>query len=89
MTLEEQLHNFIQCYADARRLVICEPEQADAVQAVIEQAGAAGLWTVCPSVLCPPGKLYLLNENAIRSALYDGYPTGPRSLTYPPRTEEK
>lgn len=55
-----------QVLLDSRRTIVCPPDLAVAVQAVVEQCDAANLFTVCASPACPEGRLILIDEQAQR-----------------------
>lgn len=48
----------------ARRVMFCRPEVVDRVQAVIDEAGVAGLFEVRPSTDMPPGFVFVTDTNA-------------------------
>lgn len=58
-----------QVLLDARRTIVCPPDLAAAVQAVVEQHDAADLFTVISSPACPKSRLLLIDEQAMEASL--------------------
>lgn len=58
-----------QVLLDARRTIICPPDLAAAVQAVVDQHGAGNLFTVLASAACPKHRLLLIDEQALEAGL--------------------
>lgn len=58
----------MQVAADARRTLVCEPGRVDAVRSAVDQAGAAGLFTVRASPVCPAGRILVLDEQAMEAS---------------------
>ena len=58
----------MQVHADAQRTLICEPDRVHAVRAAVDQAGAASIFTVKASPVCPPGKILVLDEQALEAS---------------------
>ncbi|MER7761513.1 hypothetical protein [Streptomyces sp. NPDC097619] len=58
-----------QVLLDARRTLVCPPNLADEVRAVVKKYDAAGLFTVVASPACPEGRLLLLDEQAMEADL--------------------
>ncbi|MZF56935.1 hypothetical protein GTX53_24405 [Streptomyces sp. SID5594] len=53
---------------DAKRTLLCEPDTVDKVHALVEAMGAAGTFEVKASAACPPGKILVLDEQALTAA---------------------
>lgn len=53
---------------DAHRTLVCQPDREHAVRAAVDQLGATGIFTVKASSVCPPGKILVLDEQAIEAS---------------------
>ncbi|MFF4552694.1 hypothetical protein [Streptomyces sp. NPDC001422] len=53
---------------ESKRLILCEPHREHQVRAAVDQAGAADILTVRPSLACPEGMLVVIDENAIEAS---------------------
>lgn len=61
----DAIQSFIIACQESKRTILCEPHREHQVRAAIDQAGAVDIFTVRPSLLCPEGKLLVIDENAI------------------------
>ncbi|MEV7112347.1 hypothetical protein [Streptomyces anulatus] len=68
MDFWDELRFTTQVMNDAKRTLICEPDKADEVRALIEARGAAGTFRVKASGACPPGRILVLDEPALTAA---------------------
>ena len=70
MTLNplDEIRFLMQTHADAQRTLLCEPHQERAVQAAVDQLEVAGVFTVKPSPACPPGRILVLDEQAMEAS---------------------
>jgi hypothetical protein len=64
----DEIRFLMQTHADAQRTLICEPDRVHAVRAAVDQAGAASIFTVKGSRVCPPGRMVVLDEQALEAA---------------------
>lgn len=64
----DEIRFLMQASEDARRTLICEPDRVHAVRAAVDQLGAADTFTVKASPACPPGKILVLDEQAMEAA---------------------
>jgi hypothetical protein len=87
MSWEEQMRVAIQEQSTLRRTVICEPEHAEEIQRLVTANGLSGLWKVRSSYVCPAGKILLIDETALRAAIWGNTQDVPDIATYSP-TEE-
>jgi hypothetical protein len=84
-SFEDKIRSLAQLYQQtAPKLIMCSPDQQEAVQALVEEIGLGNLWMVRPSYLCPPDKFYLLDANALRLAIGDAFDFGP-PIPLPPK----
>lgn len=58
-----------QILGDAKRTICCPPEHATAVRDEVERRGAGHLFTVLVSPVCPPGKLIVIDEQAMEASM--------------------
>ncbi|MFW3473649.1 hypothetical protein ACN24M_20495 [Streptomyces microflavus] len=65
MDFWDELRFATQVMNDAKRTLICEPDKADEVRALVEAMGAAGTFEVMTSAACPPGQILVLDEQAL------------------------
>lgn len=68
MDVLEEIRFHMQVALDARRTLLCEPDQVTAVQAAVDQLGVGGTFTVKASPVCPAGKLLVLDEQAMEAS---------------------
>ncbi|WP_399559162.1 hypothetical protein OH809_45175 (plasmid) [Streptomyces sp. NBC_00873] len=70
MTMDalDEIRFLMQAHADAQRTLICEPDRVHAVRAAVDQTGAAGTFTVKASPACPPGRILVLDEQALEAS---------------------
>lgn len=68
MDFWDELRFTTQVMNDARRTLLCEPDMANVVRALIEAMGAAGTFEVRSSSACPSGKILVLDEQALTAA---------------------
>lgn len=64
----DQIRFLMQVHTDAQRTLICEPDRVHAVQAAVDQLGAASTFTVKASPVCPLGKILVLDERALEAS---------------------
>ena len=64
----DEIHFLTQTTIDAQRTLLCEPDRVHAVQAAVDQLGAAATFTVQASPVCPPGKILVLDEQALEAS---------------------
>jgi hypothetical protein len=57
-----------QIQGDAKRTILCLPEQVDAVRAAIDQKDVGHLLTVRSSPLAPEGKFIIIDEQALEAS---------------------
>lgn len=53
---------------EAKRTILCEPHLEHAIRAAIDQLDGASVFTVQASPACPPGKLIILDPQALAAA---------------------
>jgi hypothetical protein len=63
-----EIRFLMQAHADSQRTLLCEPDREHAVRAAVDQAGAAGTFTVRASPACPPGRILVLDEQAMEAS---------------------
>jgi len=70
MTLDalDEIRFLLQTHVDAQRTLICEPDRVHAVRAAVDQLGAAAIFTVKDSPVCPPGEILVLDEQAFEAS---------------------
>jgi hypothetical protein len=70
MTMDalDEIRFLMQTHADAQRTLLCEPDRVHAVRAAVDQAGAASIFTVKSSPVCPPGRILVLDEQALEAS---------------------
>lgn len=70
MTLDalDEIRFLMQTTVDAQRTLLCEPDRVHAVQTAVDQLGAANTFTVKTSPACPPGKILVLDEQAMEAS---------------------
>jgi hypothetical protein len=68
MDIVDEIRFYMQIAADARRTLICEPDRLASVQAAVEQLDVGDVFTVKSSPVCPPGKLLVLDEQALEAS---------------------
>ncbi|MFD9249528.1 hypothetical protein [Streptomyces bottropensis] len=68
MDILDEIRFRLQIAADARRTLICEPDQVDAVQAAVDQLDAGGTFTVKASPYCPAGQIVVIDEQALEAS---------------------
>lgn len=68
MDFWDELRCTTQVMTDAKRTLICEPDTADEVRALVKARGAAGTFEVKASAACPPGRILVLDEQALTAA---------------------
>lgn len=68
MDVLDEIRFLMQTRADAQRTLICEPDRVHAVRAAVDQAGAADTFTVMSSPVCPPGRILVLDEQALEAS---------------------
>lgn len=70
MTMDalDEIRFLMQTHADAQRTLLCEPDRVHAVRAAVDQAGSAGTYTVKSSPVCPPGRILVLDEQALEAS---------------------
>lgn len=68
MDFWDELRFSTQVMNDAKRTLVCEPNRADEVRALIQTMGAAGTFEVKDSAACPPGQILVLDEQALTAA---------------------
>lgn len=68
MDVLDEIRLLMQETEDSRRTLLCEPDRVHAVRAAVDQLGAAGIFTVKDSLVCPPGKMLVLDEQALEAA---------------------
>lgn len=64
----DEIRFHMQVAADARRTLICESDRLATVQAAVDQLNAGDIFTVKASPVCPPGKLMVLDEQALEAS---------------------
>jgi hypothetical protein len=64
----DEIRFLMQAHADSQRTLMCTPDQAPAVQAAVDQLGVGGTFTVKASPVCPPGKILVLDEQALEAS---------------------
>lgn len=64
----DEIRFLMQTRTDAQRTLICEPNREHAVRAAVDQAGAADLFTVKASPVCPAGRILVLDQQAIEAS---------------------
>lgn len=64
----DEIRFLMQTTVDAQRTLLCEPDRVHAVQAAVDQLGAAAAFTVQASPVCPPGKILILDEQALKAS---------------------
>lgn len=62
-----EIRILLQEHVDAQRTLICEPARVDAVRSAVETLGARARFTVKASPACPPGKILVLDEQALEA----------------------
>lgn len=65
MDVLDEIRFLAQISADAERTLLCEPQLAPVVQAAVDQEGASHLFAVRASEHCPPGRILVLDEQAM------------------------
>lgn len=68
MNALDEIRFLLQMHADAQRTLICEPDRVHAVRAAVDQLDAADIFTVKASPVCPPGKILVLDEQALEAS---------------------
>jgi hypothetical protein len=70
MTLDalDEIRFLMQTHADAQRTLFCEPDRVHAVRAAVDQLGAADTFTVKASLVCPPGRILVMDEQALEAS---------------------
>lgn len=68
MDVLDEIRFLLQVHADSQRTLICQPNRAPAVQAAVDQLGATDAFTVKASQVCPPGKILVLDEQALEAS---------------------
>lgn len=68
MDILDEIRFHMQMATDARRTLICEPDRLASVQAAVDQLDAGDVFTVKASPVCPPGKLLVLDEQALEAS---------------------
>ena len=68
MDVLDEIRFLMQMTTDSERTLICEPDRVHAVRAAVDQLGAVGTFTVAASPVCPPGKILLLDEQAMEAS---------------------
>jgi hypothetical protein len=66
-----------QVLLDSKRTIVCPPDLASDVRAVVEQYDAGHLFTVCASAACPEERLILIDEQALEAGLRASLQRGP------------
>lgn len=64
----DEIRFLMQTHTDAQRTLICEPDRVHAVRAAVDQAGAASTFTVQGSPVCPPGRILVVDEQALEAS---------------------
>lgn len=54
---------------EGRRTLICEPRLVDEANAMVEEKGLAGVFTVLGSPVCLPGQVFVCDTVALNAAL--------------------
>lgn len=57
-----------QVMTDAKRTVFCSPDLESRCKGYVEAAGLTGLITVFASPGCPDGKIFVVDEQAMRAS---------------------
>ena len=68
MSADEEFRFFAQIIGNAQRTILCEPHRVDEIQDVVNRQGMAGILTVKASRVCPPGKLLVIDEQAMEAS---------------------
>lgn len=68
MDIFEEMRFVAQVTADAERTLLCEPSRVEAVQAAVDELGLTATFTVQPSPVCPPGKILVLDPQAMEAS---------------------
>jgi len=63
-----EIRFLMQTHSDAQRTLLCEQDRVHAVRAAVDQAGAGGIFTVKASPACPPGRILVLDEQAMEAS---------------------
>jgi hypothetical protein len=64
----DEIRFLMQAHVDAQRTLLCGPERVHAVRAAVDQLGASAIFTVKASPACPPGKILVLDEQALEAS---------------------
>lgn len=68
MDILDEIRFHMQVATDARRTLMCAPDQADAVRAAVDQLGAGHVFTVKASSCCPEGTIVVIDEQALEAS---------------------
>jgi hypothetical protein len=61
-----RLRAALQTIEDMKRTIVCPPELEQQVKDVVEGLALGGVMKVWPMVSCPPGKILIINEQALQ-----------------------
>jgi hypothetical protein len=64
----DALRLMMQDLADSQRTIVCRPEWAVSVQAMIDASPLPGLWTVLASALIPEGQVCIIDHWALEAS---------------------
>lgn len=84
MTLEEELRFTAQTLGDAKRTIICEPGRKDEVCRAVDRMSLAGLLSVRASEACPPGKLLVIDDQAIQASTNQSFQRAAKNIRLRP-----
>lgn len=68
MDVLDEIRFHMQLAADSRRTLVCEPDRLASVQAAVDQLDAGDVFTVKASPVCPPGRILVLDEQALEAS---------------------
>ncbi|MFE2600120.1 hypothetical protein ACFXCZ_27135 [Streptomyces sp. NPDC059396] len=68
MDFLDELRFTMQVVNDAKRTLICEPDNAHEVRSLIDSMGASAAFDVKASTYCPPGQIIVLDEQALTAS---------------------
>lgn len=68
MDVWDELRFATQVMNDAKRTLICEPGRVEEFRALVEAWDTSALFEVRSSAACPPGRVLVLDEQALSAA---------------------
>lgn len=84
MTPEDEVALMVQEYGDSQRTLICEPDRADAITQAVRRMGLSGVYTVRSSIVCPPGKVLVLDEQALQASMNQTFQRAAKQIRFRP-----